>query len=299
MKISKLKNIIKESIKELVNEQNQLTCYTCINGTIYSTNNFSNTTGPYGSQAPNVNICGQVPISTGTSYTNFTGTFNTGATIGNDLLFFDSSNNPLFNALGCTSPNNNPTDPDCFACVDNSIDIVPLSQLQGSPGTHPHNGFPTCGVDPSGGPNGMNYYYYYVDQASMNNAYTIVSGSACGATQGPCTVYGCTDPNAINYNPTILPNCDNGSCLTNVPGTSGCGECDASAWPNYNSWVSTWSNSGPFNSTNPNQPCNHICQKMTQWNNKCMGNQNNTQTNILSCKLEEGYEEAMTNGCNC
>ena len=64
MKISKLKNIIKESIKELVNEQNQLTCYTCINGTIYSTNNFSNTTGPYGPQAPNVNICGQVPITT-------------------------------------------------------------------------------------------------------------------------------------------------------------------------------------------------------------------------------------------
>jgi len=89
MKINKLKNIIKESIKELINEQNQLTCYTCINGTIYSTNNFSNTTGPYGPQAPNVNICGQVPISTGTSYTNFTGTFNTGATTGNDLLFFD------------------------------------------------------------------------------------------------------------------------------------------------------------------------------------------------------------------
>ena len=84
-----------------------------------------------------------------------------------------------------------------------------------------------------------------------------------------------------------------------MPGTSGCGECDASAWPNYNSWVSTWSNSGPFNSTNPNQPCNYICQKITQWNNKCMGNQNNTQTNILSCKLEEGYEQAMTNGCNC
>jgi|TARA_R110001583_G_scaffold24264_1_gene88656 hypothetical protein len=114
-----------------------------------------------------------------------------------------------------------------------------------------------------------------------------------------CTVFGCTDPNAMNYNPTILPNCDDGSCLINVPGTSGCGECDASAWPNYNSWVSTWSNSGPFNSGNPNQPCNHICQKMTQWNDKCMGNQNSTQTNILSCKLEEGYEEMTNNGCNC
>ena len=28
-----------------------------------------------------------------------------------------------------------------------------------------------------------------------------------------CTVFGCTDPNAMNYNPTILPNCDDGSCL--------------------------------------------------------------------------------------
>jgi len=144
-----------------------------------------------------------------------------------------------------------------------------------------------------------NYDYYYVDQAALNNAYTAASGSACGATQGPCTVYGCTDPNAINYNPTILPHCDTGCFYGNGGTTSGCGECDASAWPNYNSWVSTWSNSGPFNSTNPNQPCNYICQKITQWNNKCMGNQNNTQTNILSCKLEEGYEQAMTNGCNC
>ena len=296
MKINKLKNIIKESIKELINEQNQLTCYTCINGTIYSTNAFTSTTGPYlggGAAGVGINVCGQVPISTGTSYTNFTGTFNTGATTGNDLLFFDSSNNPLFSALGCTSPNNNPTDPDCFACINNSIDIEPLSQMQyGNPN------ITICGAIDSVSGFG-NYDLYYVDQAALNNAYTAASGSACGATQGPCTVYGCTDPNAINYNPTILPNCDDGSCLTNVPGTSGCGECDASAWPNYNSWVSTWSNSGPFNSTNPNQPCNYICQKITQWNNKCRGNQNNTQTNILSCKLEEGYEQAMTNGCNC
>ena len=112
MKKSQLRNIIRESIKELINEQTGLTCYTCINGTIYSTNAFTSTTGPYGSQAPNVNVCDQVPLATGISYTSFTGTYNIGTTVGNDLVFFDSSSNPYFTAMGCTFPTSpGPTDP--------------------------------------------------------------------------------------------------------------------------------------------------------------------------------------------
>ena len=45
-----------------------------------------------------------------------------------------------------------------------------------------------------------------------------------GAT--PCTVYGCTDPTALNYNSTILPNCDDNSC---IPGNTVFGCMDSTA----------------------------------------------------------------------
>jgi len=115
MKKSQLKNIIRESIKGLMNEQTGLTCYTCINGTIYSTNAFTSTTGPYpggGDAGIGINICGQVPLATGISYTSFTGTFNIGTTVGNDLVFFDNPSTPYFTALGCKLPSRpDPVDP--------------------------------------------------------------------------------------------------------------------------------------------------------------------------------------------
>jgi len=76
------------------------------------------------------------------------------------------------------------------------------------------------------------------------------------------------------------------------------GGCDTSAWSNHSNWVNTWTNSGPFNSQNQNQPCNHICKQINTWNNK-LTNAGTTQANQLNCKIDEGNNQSQIHGCNC
>jgi len=76
------------------------------------------------------------------------------------------------------------------------------------------------------------------------------------------------------------------------------GGCDATAWSGYNTWISNWTNSGPFNSQNQNQPCNHICKQINTWTNK-LTNAGTTQANQLNCKIDEGNNQSQIHGCNC
>jgi len=77
--------------------------------------------------------------------------------------------------------------------------------------------------------------------------------------------------------------------------------CDAAAWPNYNTWVNNWTSGGPFNSTNPNQPCNHICKKIQQWTMMSTGTVplSPRQDNIVQCKLDQATAQTLLNGCTC
>ena len=77
------------------------------------------------------------------------------------------------------------------------------------------------------------------------------------------------------------------------PTQSGC-----PGWANYSNWVSNWSNLGPFNSSNPNQPCNFICNKITQWTNT-ITNAGPVQANQLTCKLDEAQNQSQIHGCGC
>ena len=77
---------------------------------------------------------------------------------------------------------------------------------------------------------------------------------ACWATCGntnptPCTTYGCTDPTAMNYNATILPNCDQG-CV--YDGEIGCTDSTAS---NYDPAAIYDDGSCLVCDTTPNSPC--------------------------------------------
>ena len=119
MKKSQLRNIIKESIKGLINEQS-LTCYTCINGTIYSTNFFTSTTAPY--PQGNSNVCDQTPVNQALTYISYTGNAASingtqSTSLGNpayELVFFDAlTGNPWFDLLGCTSPVPSTSGTDC------------------------------------------------------------------------------------------------------------------------------------------------------------------------------------------
>ena len=92
-----------------------------------------------------------------------------------------------------------------------------------------------------------------------------------------------------------------GACWANcqgAPPAGGCPPCDAAAWPNYSTWVSNWTSLPNFTSTNPNQPCNMICNKIQQWTNACQ-NAGPVQQNQLACKIEEGQNQAQIHNCNC
>jgi len=95
---------------------------------------------------------------------------------------------------------------------------------------------------------------------------------------------------------TTLTNCND--CFTSLP--TG-GACDATAWSGYNTWVSNWTNGGPFNSPNPKQPCTHICKKIQQWTMMSTGTVPlcTNQSNVVQCKLDEGNNQSQIKGCNC
>ena len=89
-----------------------------------------------------------------------------------------------------------------------------------------------------------------------------------------------------------------GGCVYSTP-TTPTGGCDAASWSGYNTWISNWTNSGPFNNqTNPNQPCNHICKQINTWTNN-LTNVGTTQANQLNCKVDEGNNQSQIHGCNC
>ena len=82
-------------------------------------------------------------------------------------------------------------DPDCFACINNSVATVPLSQItyQGGPAD-------TCGWHPYP----SNNEHFYVDLAALNNAMMAASGSTCGAVSSDPDCFAC-----INDTVEILP----------------------------------------------------------------------------------------------
>tara|TARA_R110001583_G_scaffold5788_1_gene30667 strand:- start:682 stop:1365 length:684 start_codon:yes stop_codon:yes gene_type:complete len=81
-------------------------------------------------------------------------------------------------------------------------------------------------------------------------------------------------------------------------GTSSSSGCDPSAWSNHSNWITTWTSLPNFTSSNPNQPCNMICNKLQIWNNN-LTNAGPVQANQLECKIEEGENQSQIHGCNC
>jgi len=83
------------------------------------------------------------------------------------------------------------------------------------------------------------------------------------------------------------------SCTT----TSSTG-CNSSQWSNHQNWINTWTNNNAFNSSNPNQPCTHICNRIQTWTNNLSG-AGPVQTNVLACKIDSGNNQAQIHNCNC
>jgi hypothetical protein len=81
--------------------------------------------------------------------------------------------------------------------------------------------------------------------------------------------------------------------------TSGC-DPNAPFPPNFNlqNWTNTWTSLPNFSSSNPNQPCNFVCQRRNQWTSQlAAGGMGPKQTNMVACKLEEAEAQYLTHNC--
>jgi len=89
------------------------------------------------------------------------------------------------------------------------------------------------------------------------------------------------------------------------PPTSGCESCDTSVWDTsgftntHSSWVEDFTAMPHFSSSNPNQPCKMLCQKIQNWTNKCSNIEGPLRQNLLACKIEEAQNQSQIHGCNC
>jgi len=129
--------------------------------------------------------------------------------------------------------------------------------------------------------------------------------------------YVCDDGNCLDcLNPQNNSYCLYAAGTQNIPSyptlnaclNSGCGgpdlckQCQSGNWSGFMSWYNTWTNGAPFNSSNPNQPCTHICNKITQWQGNCAGMVGNPQwQNRIGCKIEAAQQltHPAHHNCSC
>jgi len=75
--------------------------------------------------------------------------------------------------------------------------------------------------------------------------------------------------------------------------SSGC-----SAWSGHQNWINTFTSLPNFSSSNPNQPCNFLCLRHTQWTNTLSTvNPNSNYVNQLQCKIDEVTDLMQTHNC--
>ena len=87
------------------------------------------------------------------------------------------------------------------------------------------------------------------------------------------------------------------SCNDTTPANTGnvcTGSCEG--WANYDNWCDNFSNLPNMTSPNPNQPCQFICQRHTQWTNQIQ-NVGPVWANQLQCKIDRVDELMIQYGC--
>ena len=238
MKKSQLRKIIRESIKEMMTEQQRgkETNYSGIDGSS------GVTLIPPKSRELQLREQGNTPCTNGAYMTleacpnsyHWTGTYMAGP----------------WHCYCCTINGNLPTQAD----VNTTIDFGPLNSSMGP------NSFKVLTVSPG---NPSNW------QGSMN------ATSACCVPAVQTMQGGCITP------------------------PSGCQPTNA--FPNnfnLSSWTTTWTSLPNFSSSNPNQPCNFVCQRRNQWTAQlAAGGMGPNWTNMMECKLAEANNQYQIHNC--
>ena len=125
----------------------------------------------------------------------------------------------------------------------------------------------------------------------VNGVVAIVPQFGAGQP-GPCGTH--PQYGAMHTDPSMITGCGGGGTTT-----SNCPTCDPTQWPNMQTWINSWTTNNAF--TPPmgiNQPCQHICNRLDHWENKCLnaGPEHKFQ---LSCKIQEGQNQAQIHYCSC
>ena len=134
----------------------------------------------------------------------------------------------------------------------------------------------------------------------------------CKTVDGSTPVVGQIIPNASGDYHTIhtvnppFPNQSQGadytsvsSCTGNTTGSYGSGSCNPSSWSNYSNWINNiLPNNGAFSSSNPNQPCQFLCNRISAITNQ-IPTVGPNWANQLECKIEEFQNQSQVNNCSC
>jgi len=87
-------------------------------------------------------------------------------------------------------------DPDCFACINDTVEILPLSQMSSTGG-----GITMCGYSNQGSTG--QWGGYYVDLAALNNNLTSAGSGSCGSGGGNPPSTGSCDVNQAAQNSVV------------------------------------------------------------------------------------------------
>ena len=133
-----------------------------------------------------------------------------------------------------------------------------------------------------------------IKEQLTNHGFVCQDGNCLDCSNPMYSTQYCLNTQANTF-PT-LNQCLNSGCSGDL-----CKQCQRSIWPGFQSWANSFMSQPPFSSTNPNQPCNFICDRIQTWQNNCSNTTGPQHKNKLGCKIQ--LAQMLTHpshyGCSC
>jgi len=133
------------------------------------------------------------------------------------------------------------------------------------------------------------------NQGGVKDVYVQTVDGSCVWYESSGNTYPINLPTPAQINPGPLNSCPNAPAAPlSCPGCNG----GQYTWNNMQNWMNSFNNLGPFNSSNPNQPCNFLNNKIAQWTNTQQGLGGcSAFYNQLECKIKHATILHQQNNC--